>query len=68
MDEKNTARIRGEVFEFGRYAGYTFGIGEDGTATIAVKYNVSDPLLGLKIAKRLEDIRQKAISSASEAV
>lgn len=67
MPEGNTARVRGEIFEFEDFAGYNFGVDMDsGAATLSIKFKVADPNQGLNMAKRLEEIRTKGISSASE--
>ena len=62
MEEKNSATVRGEDFEFEEFAGYEFGVDADGTsATVAVKFKVL-PEEGLKMAQRLEAIRTKVVS------
>ena len=67
MVEGNMARVRGEVFEFEDFAGYNFGVDMDsGAATLSIKFRVANPDQGLDMAKRLEEIRTKGISSASE--
>ena len=67
MVEGNTARVRGEVFEFEDFAGYNFGVDADsGAATLSIKFKVNNPEQGLEMAKRLEDIRLKGVSGASE--
>ncbi len=66
MAEVNTARVRGEVFEFEDFAGYNFGVDADsGAATLSIKFNVADPEKGLEMVKRLEDIRMKGVSGVS---
>jgi len=67
MPESNTARVRGEVFEFEDFAGYNFGVDSDsGAAKLAIKFNVADPERGLEMVKRLEAIRMKGVSSLSK--
>ena len=67
MAEGNTARVRGEVFEFEDFAGYTFGVDSDsGAATLSIKFGVGDPQKGFDMVKRLEAIRTKGISGVSE--
>jgi hypothetical protein len=69
MSETNTARVCGEVFEFGDFAGYEFGVDADnGAATIALKFKAFSPEDGLTIAQRLEVIRMKGIPGASGTV
>jgi len=66
MAEGNTARVRGEVFEFEDFAGYNFGVDSDsGAATLSIKFAVADPEKGLEMVKRLEQIRMKGVSGLS---